>query len=288
MNESTFLGLSGKLAALHSSRFVVLPISYDKTASYLKGTAKAPSAIIEASIQAELFDEYLLDEFYHCGIHTHPDIGSNKLSPHKMQEKIFDTAKKLTHDNKTIIGLGGEHSISIGLIKAAAQKHKDISVLQIDAHADLRNEYEGTKLSHACVMRRIYEMDIPAVGVGIRSFCAEQFEFMQNTEWPFFSPNYIQQQKDWIDAILYDLTDDVYLTLDIDGLDPSIAPGTGTPEPGGLTYQQIHELIMHLGRKKNIIGADIVEVIPNTAGVITEFLAARLAYKIIAASQMRD
>jgi agmatinase len=151
----------------------------------------------------------------------------------------------------------------------------------------LRDEYEGSRFSHACVMRRIYDMQIPAVGVGIRSFDRAQHQFMVEKRLRVFSPSVIAENKNWISDVLAGLTDNVYLSLDIDGLDPAFAPGTGTPEPGGLTYEQVTELILAVGRCKKVVGADIVEVIPGIVGVITEYLAARLAYKIIAAAQLK-
>jgi len=282
-----FLGLQGELTELDSAGFVVLPICYDDTASFLKGTAKAPPVIIAASEQLEFLDETLLDEFHHCGIHTAQTVSPNGMAPEQVQQKIYETAKKFIQAGKTVLALGGEHSITIALVRAAAEKFPDISVLQIDAHADLRDEYEGSRFSHACVMRRVYEMKIPAVGVGIRSFDKTQHQFIVENGLKVFSPATIAENKEWIKEVLAGLTENVYLSVDIDGLDPAFAPGTGTPEPGGLTYQQVTELILAVGRSKKIIGADVVEVIPGLTGVTTEYLAARLAYKIIVAAQLK-
>ncbi len=285
--SENFLGLQDRLAELDSARFVVLPVCYDDTASFLKGTAEAPAAIIAASEQLELFDETLFEEFHHCGIHTADAIKPNGVAPQRVQQQIYETAKKFVQAGKTVLALGGEHSITIALVRATAEKFPDISVLQIDAHADLRDEYEGSRFSHACVMRRIYDMKIPAVGVGIRSFDKAQHEFMVEKKLKIFSPSDIAENKKWISEVLAGLSDNVYLSLDIDGLDPAFAPGTGTPEPGGLTYEQVTELILDVGRRRKIIGADIVEVIPGVVGVTTEYLAARLAYKMIVAAQLR-
>jgi agmatinase len=282
-----FLGLQGELAELDSAGFVVLPVCYDDTASFLKGTAEAPAAIIAASTQLEFFDEVLLDEFHRCGIHTAQAVSLNEMTPEQVQQEIYETAKKFIQAGKIILALGGEHSITIALVRAAAEKFPGVSVLQIDAHADLRDEYEGSRFSHACVMRRIYDMKIPAVGVGIRSFNKVQHQFMIEKKLKVFGPGAVAGNKEWISDVLAGLTENVYLSLDIDGLDPAFAPGTGTPEPGGLTYEQVTELILAVGRCKKIIGADIVEVIPGVAGVATEYLAARLAYKIIAAAQLK-
>ena len=283
-----FLGLQGGLVELDKARFVVLPICYDDTASYLKGTVNAPPAIITASTQLEFFDEILLDDFHNCGIHTAPAVKPNGMTPEQVQQQIYETARPFIQAGKFVFALGGEHSITIALVRAAAEKFPDISVLQIDAHADLRDEYEGSRFSHACVMRRIYDMNIPAVGVGIRSFNKDQHRFIVEKGLNIFGPAVIAQNKNWIADVLAGLTNNVYLSFDIDGLDPAFVPGTGTPEPGGLTYEQVTELILALGRNKKIVGADLVEVIPGIAGVTTEFSAARLAYKIIAAAQLSE
>jgi len=292
MDESAaannFLGLEEQFSDLNGSRFVVLPIPYEGTVSYLKGTASAPAAIIAASQQVELFDEVLLDEFYQCGIATAKAVEVSELSPEELQKKIYAAAKAIVEKDKFVLGLGGEHSITPALIKAACEKYPNISVLHIDAHADLRDEYLGSKFNHACVMRRIWDMQIPAVSAGVRSFDRNQFEFIEENKPKILSPAYIDQKSDWQEQVLAELTDDVYITVDIDGLDPAFAPGVGTPEPGGLSYTQVANLILEVGIKKKIVGADIVEVIPSIAGVVTEFTAAKLGYKIIAAAQLKN
>ena len=283
-----FLGLEEQFSNLTDARFVVLPIPYDGTVSYLKGTAKAPAAIIAASQQVELFDDVLLDEFYKCGIATAKAVEASELSPEELQKKIYAAAKAFVEKDKFVLGLGGEHSIMLALVKAACEKYPNISVLHIDAHADLRDEYLGSKFNHACVMRRIWDMQIPAVSVGVRSFDRNQFEFIEEKKLKVLSPADIEQKSDWQEQIIAGLTDDVYITVDIDGLDPAFAPGVGTPEPGGLSYTQVANLILEVGRNKKIVAADIVEVIPAIAGVVTEFTAAKLGYKIISAAQLKD
>ena len=283
-----FLGLEPEFSDLETSRFVVLPIPYDATASYLKGTVNGPQAIISASQQVEFFDEILLDEFYQAGVFTAPPLECHGLSPEALQEKIIEAAAPYVHAYKFLLSLGGEHSVTPALVKVVRQRYDNLSVLHIDAHADLRDEYQGSIFSHACAMRRIYDMNIPVVHVGIRSFDRDQHDFIVAHKVKIFSPVAIMHKPDWIKDVLHGLTDNVYISLDIDGLDPAYAPGTGTPEPGGLTYQQLVDLILAVGRTRHIAGADIVEVIPNISGVVTEFLAARLAYKIIAAAQLQD
>jgi agmatinase len=288
MGRKYFLDIPEEYTKLQRSQFVILPIAYDGTASYLKGAADAPQAIIDASYQSEAFDEELLDGFYECGIATVAEIDGRGKSPEEMQSIIYAEAKKYFQKGQKLFSLGGEHSISAGLIKAAAEKHKNLSVLHIDAHADLRDEYEGSKFNHACVMRRVAEMGIPFVSVGVRSFDKDQYEFIKAKNIPVFGPACMERDANWIQEAVGLLTENVYVTFDIDGLDPAAAPGTGTPEPGGMSYRQAVELIFATGRTKTIIGGDMVEVIPGVCGVVTEFTAARLVYKMIIAAQLKS
>lgn len=285
---NNFLGLEPEFSDLATSQFVVLPIPYDATASYLKGTVNGPQAIISASQQVEYFDEILLAEFYQAGVYTAKPVECEGVSADELQERIIKAATPYVNAYKFLLSLGGEHSVTPALVKTVRQRYDNLSVLHIDAHADLRDEYHGTMYSHACAMRRIYDMNIPVVQVGIRSFDKDQHDFIVAHKAKIFSPTAIAHKPDWIKDVLSGLTDNVYISLDIDGLDPAYAPGTGTPEPGGLTYNQLVDLFIAVGKTRHIVGADIVEVIPNLPGVVTEFLAARLAYKIIAAAQLKD
>ena len=282
-----FLDLEEKFSNLNAARFVVLPIPYEATTSYLKGTAKAPQAIIAASRQIELFDETLLAEFHHPGVHTAEPILCQNITPERAQQKIFHKARRFVQMQKFVLALGGEHSITPALVKAVAENYPNLSVLQIDAHADLRDQYQDEKFSHACVMRRIFDLRIPAVSVGLRSFDKDQYEFIVQNKIKIFTPKAISDNPDWISDVVSALGESVYITLDIDALDPACVPGTGAPEPGGLTYRQVADLILAVGASKEIIGADIVEVIPGIAGVTSQFTAARLACKIIAAAQLK-
>jgi agmatinase len=286
MGRKWFLDIPEEFTRLEKSQFVILPIAYDGTASYLKGAANAPQAIIEASYQSEAFDEELLGGFYECGIATVAGLDGKGKSPEEMQALVYVEAAKYFQSGKKLFSLGGEHSISAALIKAAAEKHKKLSVLHIDAHADLRDEYEGSRYNHACVMRRVVEMGVPVVSVGVRSFEEEQLKFIKAKNIPVFGMGCIEKDKNWVEEAVGYLGENVYISFDIDGLDPSAAPGTGTPEPGGLSYRQAVELIMATGRARRIIGGDMVEVIPGVCGVVTEFTAARLVYKMIIAAQL--
>jgi agmatinase len=286
---NAFLDLPEALAQPASSKFHILPVPYDGTASYKKGTRFGPDAIIEASQQVELFDEQSHREFHLRGVHTLPAVACKDVSPEQVDQRVYSSAAPVFQQLKFLLTLGGEHSITSPLVRAAKERYSDLSVLQFDAHADLRDRYEGTKYSHACVMRRIFDLEVPFIGVGIRSFCKDQFEFMQTHQIGYVSPRTVAENPGAAKAqILNRLSRHVYITFDIDGLDPSIAPGTGTPEPGGLHWANCLDLLEAVGRHKSIVGADIVEVMPTPSQHTTEFLAARLACKFMAFSQMES
>ncbi len=277
----SFLGLEPRYSDYASARFVILPIPYDATASHRPGTRFGPSAIIAASEHLELFDEELGGEFHKCGIATLDALAPNAAGPQSMHEDVFKYARRVVRDGKTPIALGGEHGITSGLVRAVAGRHKRLSVLQIDAHADLRKEYEGSGYSHAAVMRRVLEYTEVCVPVGLRNFSGEERRFMKRARLSPISARQCHCSNDWLDAVLDLLTDEVYITIDIDAFDPAYAPGTGTPEPGGLDWYQVTDLLHLVAEEKTIVGADIVEVIPLPGQSVTEYLAARLVYKLI-------
>ncbi len=280
-----FLGLEDSESEYKQSRFAVLPIPYDATASFLAGTRQGPRAIITASQQVETYDEELGGEFISDGIATLDPITPNAEGPEAMHLDIFEAAGKIVADDKFLLTLGGEHSITSGLVRAVKAKHDDLSVLQIDAHADLRESYQGSKYSHASVMRRIHDMGVPFVGVGIRSYSSEEASFMESAGIRPVTATDCRTSEDWIDRTVDRLTEHIYVTLDIDAFDPAYAPGTGTPEPGGLDWHQVTALLRAVAQRKHVVAADIVEVIPLPGQVATEFLAAKLAYKIISYTQ---
>lgn len=276
-----FLGLDPRLSAYKTSKYAVLPIPYDATTSFLGGTRNGPRAIITASQQVEWFDEALEREFQSVGIHTLAPIAANASGPAAMHEDIHRAAKRIVRDGKFLIGLGGEHSVTSALVKAVKSKHRNVSVLQIDAHADLRDSYEGTPFSHASVMRRVLEMGVPIVAVGIRNYSIDEHRFMKKNRFSPISARETREDPLWIEQAISSLTDKVYVTIDIDGFDPAYAPGTGTPEPGGLDWYQVTDLLRAVALEKTIVGADVVEVVPVPGTVQTEFLAAKLVYKLI-------
>lgn len=277
-----FLGLPKPYNDYDRAQFAVLPIPYDSTTSFQVGTRHGPSAIIEASKNVELFDEELEGEFYKSGIATLDAIFPNMAGPKAMHEDIHAVARKVVRDGKFLFGLGGEHGVSSGLIRAVMSKHKKLSVLQFDAHLDLRDEYEGTPYSHASVMRRTLDLGASLVSLGIRNVCAEEHRFLKKVKnVEVVTGRQCQTDDDWIDRVMNALGDTVYVTIDIDGFDPAYAPGTGTPEPGGLDWYQVTGLLRLVAAEKNIVAADIVEVMPIPGQAVTEFLAARLAYKLL-------
>lgn len=287
MNNShgVFLDLSSHYSDPATSRYAVLPILYEKTVSYKTGTAAGPIAIIEASAHMELYDEELGEEFHCAGIATYPII-QPAAGPEEEIRRILEAAVPILKDGKFLLSLGGEHSITGSLVRSVADACGDISVLQIDAHADLRNSYEGSEHSHASVMRRVLEVTDRICQVGIRSVSMEEVQQCPKQAENFITATQVHSDEGWVDRVLDLLGPTVYVTVDIDAFDPSVAPGTGTPEPGGMTWQQVTRLLRRVCTERNVVAADIVEVRPISPNHITEVLAARLAYKIIAYTQL--
>ena len=276
-----FLGLDSQASDYAAARFAVLPIPYEATTSYGTGTRAGPRAIITASQQVEWYDEGLGRVVPSEPVATLAPLEPDARGPEFMHQRIYRAARRVVRDGKFLISLGGEHSITSGLVRAAQHRHKKLCVLQIDAHADLRDQYHGSPYSHACVMRRVHELGVPSVGVGIRSYSTEEARFIRSAKIPIFSARACCEKKDWIDEIVAQLAPQVYVTIDIDGFDPAYAPGTGTPEPGGLNWFQITDLLAAVARQCSVVGADVVEVQPLSHGNVTEFLAARLVHRLI-------
>ena len=273
---NNFAALDHDFSDYNKSKVVILPILYEGTVSYGKGTSKGPQSIINASQNMELYDIELDRNICEIGIHTYKELSAEK-SPEAMINRIYEVSKKLVNDCKFIVILGGEHSITTGLVKAYKEKFENLSVLQIDAHSDLRDEYEGSKYNHACVMSRIKEI-CPIVQVVIRSMEIEEEKI--DKERIFFAKD-MHDNDDWMDKAINKLTGDVYVTIDLDGLDPGIMPSTGTPEPGGLLWYQTIKFLRKLAEKKNIVGFDVVELAPIDGLHAPDFLAAKLVYKLI-------
>lgn len=253
-----------------SAKVVIFPVPYDSTTCWKSGTREGPQAIIEASRHIELYDIETKKDPSTAGIFTLPLLEPSKNSPEETIARVKLVIDKILKDKKFPLMLGGEHSITLGAVQAFKEKFSDFSVLQIDAHADLREEFEGTKYSHACVMRRVRDLGIPVTQVGIRSI--SEGEEVKDI---FFAPELP------VDKIISTLKESVYLTVDLDGLDPSIMPSTGTPVPGGLNWFELLSLVKQLAQRRKIIGADVVELCPLPTLHAPNFLAAKLVYKII-------
>jgi agmatinase len=283
-----FLGLEPPLSDYARSRYAVLPVPCEQTVSYRGGTAGGPAAIIEASQQVELVDEELRIEFAKPGVATLPAVRPHD-DPAETFRRVHAAALQAVCDGKWLLTLGGEHSLTTPCVRAVVESGGPVAVLQIDAHADLRASYDGTDHSHAAVMRRVLEIDgVEALAqVGIRSFSPEELADCPDLIDAAITPRVLRNAPDWIDRTLGLLPANlpVYVTIDIDGLDPSIAPGTGTPEPDGLTWPQATDLLRILCTQRQVLAADIVEVRPLGDNHVTEFLAARLACKLIAWTQ---
>lgn len=270
-----------QFSSFDNARIVVWPVSYEGTVSYGGGTGKGAMAIIDASRNMELYDEETDAEIYKLGIHT-VDESQSIDPPERMMNALYDRAKELVATERFVAMIGGEHSVSAPVIRAHAEKYSDISVLQIDAHADLRDTYDGTPHSHASIMARVVkDMDIPAVQVGIRSISVDEARVIDQLPTRIFWAKDIVGKDDWWDDAIEGLTDNVYLTIDIDGLDPSLVSATGTPEPGGLGWYETIGLIRTLARKRNVVGMDLTEYSYVEGQNASAFLCAKLIYKTL-------
>lgn len=286
--DSNFLGLSDSECAYDKSKYVILPVGYEKTATYGKGTVHGPSAIIEASHEVDLFDEELSSEPYLAGIHTLAPAQVADLEPETMVDEVAQITGEHADNGKTVIVLGGEHTVSVGPVKVLAERFDDLSVVQIDAHADLRDSYQNNRYSHACTMRRIRDITRSTVGVGIRNISQEGAQLSKNEDIPLFYAWDIAGSDGWHDDAIRELSQNVYLTIDLDGFDPSVIPGVGTPEPGGLGWYETLRFLRKLCECRNLVGFDVVELMPIPGSLVSEFTAAKLVYKLIGYCENRD
>lgn len=272
-----------KYSDFDNARVLVFPVSYEGTVSYGAGTGKGAMAIIDASRNLELYEEETDAEVYKIGIHTTSEF-SPKATPEKMMNGLYEETRKLISNNKFLCMIGGEHSVSAPVIRAHAEKFHNLSVLQIDAHADLRDEYDGTPHSHASIMARVVkDLRIPSVQVGIRSISAEEARSLdEGIPTKIYWAKDIVGRTDWIDSAINALTDNVYLTIDVDGFDPSLMPTTGTPEPGGLGWYETLALIRKVAENRKIVGMDLVEYAYAENFPAPAFTCAKLIYKTLA------
>ena len=274
-----FLGIEEKYSAYETAQAVILPLPYEQTTSYMTGTAKGPRAIIDASAYVELYDEELEGEVYRGGIHTLPTPVFSGEAEADFKE-ISRKCAQLLKDEKFIVSLGGEHSVSFPVVRAFNAYFSKLSVLQLDAHSDLRASYEGSIYSHASVMRRIFELNRNIVQIGIRSQCHEEADFIRQNK---INTLYAQplHKTGFAPAIPEALTENVYLTIDVDFFDPSIMPATGTPEPGGFLWNETLAFLKTVFETKNVVGLDVVELSPLPGLVHPDFLSAKLIYKLL-------
>lgn len=281
---NNFLGLYPEDTDYDKVKYVILPIPYDATTSYMPGTRFGPEAIIAASRMVELYDEELGFETYKEGIGTSLPVLISTEGPETTMRRIKEAAAQIISSGKFVVGIGGEHSITYPLVAALNKTKKDnFGVLQFDAHSDFREEYEGSIFSHACVMRRISEMKIPVYQVGIRSISAEEIPSLKKEKVQTYMMKDIADKSAEIIAteLVKNLPKNIYITIDLDVLDPSIMPSTGTPEPGGMTWYQILKILRPVILSKNVVGMDFNELSPIPGFVAPNFLAAKLIYRLL-------
>jgi agmatinase len=288
--RSNFLGIEEEYSSFQKSKVVILPVPYEQTVSYGVGTKLGPEAILKASHQVEFYDEETGREVHkELGIATLPPLSFRNKTEEAALELIHDRVKELLEERKLVVTLGGEHTISQSIIAAFAEQYRDLSVVQIDAHSDLRPEYQGNKYSHASVMARVCEFLDPKriVQIGIRAQTREEARFIREKGITTLYAHQIRDGKFtkilklWDDHALERLSRHVYLTFDVDGLDPSIMPSTGTPEPNGLLWNETMRLLRNLGKNRTVVGCDVVEFSPIKGLHHPDLTAARLVSKMI-------
>jgi agmatinase len=280
-----YFGLPEEYSSQENSRAVIVPVPYEATSSYRQGTKTGPKAVLDASQQVELFDDELWVEPYKIGIQTASEIVMAPVTSEteKPFEQLSDFINPIVEFGKFPIIIGGEQSLTLGAVRACAERFNDLSVLQINAHCDLHQQYDGNAYSHASVSFHIYKaLPQPLITqVGIRNISAEEVHWLEKDE-PRVNIFWARQQNSWnLEQIIHTLSDNVYLNIDVDGLDPSIMPSTGTPEPGGISWYQITELIKILCINKNVVAADFVELSPIKELHAPDFLVAKLIYKLV-------
>ncbi|MFD0977625.1 agmatinase [Salinimicrobium gaetbulicola] len=275
MSKKNYAGIPDKYARLDDAKVVLIPVPYDGTSTWQKGADKGPDAFLDASENMELFDIETRTEVYKKGVYLAPPVTEDS-SPEKMVEAVYKTTKNYLKQEKFVTLFGGEHSISIGTIRAFNETFEDLTVVQLDAHADLRPEYEGSTCNHACAVHEASK-NTNLIQVGIRSMDVSELDHMDENQ-VYFAHNLYE---DWMDDAIGQMTPNVFITIDLDVFDPSIAPSTGTPEPGGMFWYETLEFIKMMFKKKNVVGFDIVELNPNEKEKSTDFLAAKLYYKML-------
>jgi len=273
-----FAALPDEYAAYDRARVVILPVPYDSTASGWVGSREGPRAIVDASEMMELYDIGIGSEPYRVGIHTLPELAFHAGGPEAMVDRIEEVVGELLDDGKFVVTLGGEHTVAVGAVRAHAKRAPSLSVLAFDAHADLRDSYMDTPYSHACTLRRALE-SAPVVQVGLRSAEREEHDLIRERGLPFYSPQELRAAG--VESIADQLGDTVYITFDLDAFDPSQVAAVGTPEPGGLLWDEVSELLAAVASRRRIVGFDVTELAPSLGPRANAQLAAKLTYRII-------
>ncbi|MGL4992866.1 MAG: agmatinase [Bacteroidales bacterium] len=272
-----FAGLSSPYSDYDFAKAVVIPVPYDATSTWVRGSEKGPEALLDASVTLEWYDLETRTEAYKNGIHTCEPILEDS-TPESLCDAVESKVENVIADGKLPFVIGGNHTVSIGAIRAVAKRYDDLTVLQLDAHSDLRPFYEGSELNHACVMNQAQRL-CSTTQVGIRSMCIEETPFAEKSN--IFYAHNIMFENDWQKSALDTLKQNVYITIDLDVFDPSVLPSTGTPEPGGMYYYQVLHFLRSVIANHNIVGIDIVELCPNEKERASDYLAARLAYQLL-------
>ncbi|WP_314306144.1 agmatinase [Capnocytophaga gingivalis] len=277
--ENTYAGIPAENATYENSKVVLVTVPYDGTSTWGKGADKGPELFLDASENMELYDIETDTEPYLQGVYMAGEV-SEKSSPEKMVEAVYQKTKELVKDREKLFTLiGGEHSVSIGSIRAVGEEYHNLTILQLDAHTDLRPEYHGSKNNHACAVFEANQKH-KLVQVGIRSMDAEEKQYLPHKR--VFFAHEIAKNDNWIKDVLDKVSGNVYITIDLDAFDPSIAPSTGTPEPGGLQWYPTLKLLKKVFKKCNVVAFDIVELMDSPQAKPTAFLAAKLYYKMLA------
>jgi agmatinase len=276
-----FLGLSAEESTLSKARVAVIPAPFDQTTSYLPGTRFGPRAILEASRQVEFYDEELDREPHSIGVATLAEIEIDPADVEAGLNRLESTIGDVAAKGLVPLTLGGEHTLTYAPVAALRERYPGLGVLQLDAHLDLRDSYQGTKLSHASVMRRIRELGIPTVAVGIRSVSREEADYVHAEKAPVHLAREIRARGLHVDEIVDSLPNPIYITIDLDAFDPAYVPGVGTPEPGGLTWDEGLRLLRAAFERRQVVGCDIVELCPIAGQPASDFFAAKLANKLI-------
>lgn len=282
--KNTYAGIPEEFSKLETAKIVLIPVPYDGTSTWQKGADKGPDAFLEASENMELFDIETGTEVYKQGVFLADAVTENG-SPEAMVDAVHQATKKYIKKNKFVTAFGGEHSISIGTIRAFNEMFPNLTVLHIDAHADLRKTYDGTSCNHACA---VYEasQNTNLIQVGIRSMDVLETTVMNNDKTYFAHDMAVDDT--WMDSAIDQMTNNVFITFDLDAFDPSIMPSTGTPEPGGLLWYETLEFLKQVFAEKNVVGFDIVELCPNNDEKSSNFLAAKLYYKMLSYKFLDD